>query len=75
MSKLHEASDWWQASHKQFLLPRNNENVFNNRIKYKSKSEKVIWVINNHIPNTKSTAEDFHSHSTGDSLLGSQFVK
>jgi hypothetical protein len=33
-------------------LPRNNENVFNNRIKYKSEGEKVIWVIKNHIPNS-----------------------
>jgi hypothetical protein len=30
-------------------LPRNNEN---NRIKCESESEKVIWVINNHIPNS-----------------------
>ena len=37
-------------------LPRNNENVFNNRVKCKSEREKVIWVINNHIPNTSSQA-------------------
>ena len=40
----------WSTVSRHILLPRNNENVFNNRIKCKSKKWKVIWVIDNHIP-------------------------